>query len=57
MVQFQVTPGVSGTNPLSLAPPIVNTAWLTDTQFNRSASGATIINGERRYLPIVARKP
>jgi len=51
--QFQVKPSVTGTLTLQLAPPIVNTAWLTDMVYGRHVSATTIVNGQRLYLPVV----
>jgi len=42
-VQFQVTPGQTGTLALSLTLPIVNTAWLTNTKNGRSVSATVMI--------------
>jgi hypothetical protein len=42
-VQFQVTPGQTGTLALSLTLPIVNTAWLTNTKSGRSVSATVMI--------------
>jgi uncharacterized repeat protein (TIGR01451 family) len=58
-VQFQVTPGVTGTGAASLSPPIVNWAWLTVTtglESGRSLSKTVIVNGKRYYLPLVLRR-
>ena len=57
-VRFRVTPGISGTEPLSLSQSIVNTAWLTvtaGTESGRSVSATVIVNGWRVYLPVVLR--
>jgi regulator of extracellular matrix RemA (YlzA/DUF370 family) len=48
-------PHITGTAPLSLAPPIVNTAWLTDTQYGRSISATVIVNARHVYLPLLQR--
>ncbi len=56
-VRFQVTPGVTGTGSLLLAAPIINTAWLTDTQYGRSRRATAIVNGSRVYLPLIVRSP
>ena len=53
MIRFQVTPALSDT---ALSPPIVNTAWLTDTVYARLISSSTIVNGERLYLPLATRE-
>lgn len=56
VIGFQVTPGITGTvGSLSLALPIINTAWLTDTQSGASVSATTIVNGWRTYLPVAIR--
>jgi hypothetical protein len=58
-VRFLVTPGISGTEPLSLSQPIVNTAWLTVTagvESGRSISATTIVNGWHLYLPAVLHR-
>jgi hypothetical protein len=55
MISFQVTPGVTGTGSLDLSLPIVNTAWLTDTENGRSVSATAIVNARRLYLPLVQR--
>jgi len=52
-VRFQVTPGITGTAVLSLSQPIVNTAWLADTQDSRSVSATVIVNGSHIYLPLI----
>jgi hypothetical protein len=52
---FQVTPGVTGTGSLLLSPPIVNTAWLTDTENDRSVSATVVVNGRLLYLPFIVR--
>lgn len=52
---FQVTPSVTGTLPLSPSPPIVNTAWLTDTKYGRGVSTTVIVNAERAHLPLLLR--
>jgi hypothetical protein len=35
--------------------PIVNTAWLTDTDSGFSVSATAIVNGWRAYLPLTVR--
>jgi hypothetical protein len=52
-IRFQVTPGITGTEPLSLAMPIVNTAWLTDKESGWSVSTTSIVNGRHYYLPLI----
>jgi hypothetical protein len=54
-LQFQVTPGITGTGSADLSQTIVNTAWLTDTTYGTSVSATAIINGEHIYLPLVLR--
>jgi hypothetical protein len=51
-IRFQVTPGITGTRALSLSQPIVNAAWLTDTEHDRSISSTIIVNGYHLYLPL-----
>lgn len=53
-VQFQATM-LSATEVISMSTPIVNTAWLTDTTYQRSVSSTFIINPRRVYLPILQR--
>jgi hypothetical protein len=53
---FQVTPRISATGVLSLSPAIINTAWLTDTEYGRSVSATVIVNGSRAYLPQTMRQ-
>ncbi len=52
VVYFQVTPGITGAGSLSLSLPIVNTAWLTDTDYGRTVSATVIVNAERIYIPL-----
>ena len=52
-IRFQVS--ITGTEALSPAPPILNTAWLTDT-YGRSVAATVIVNGHRTYLPSVLRQ-
>ncbi len=54
-IRFQVTPGITQTGSLSLSPPIVNTAWLTDTEGGWRVSAIVIVNGRRIYMPLVLR--
>ncbi len=54
-IRFQVTPGVTGTGSLVLAAHIINTAWLTDTEYGRSRRATVIVNGDRLYLPLTIR--
>jgi hypothetical protein len=56
VIQFQVTPGLTGTGSLDLAPHIINTAWLTDTESGASVSATAVINGRRVYLPLIVHK-
>jgi hypothetical protein len=53
VIRFQATPGITGTEALSLSLPIVNTAWVTDTESGRSVSATVIVNGWRFYLPLI----
>jgi hypothetical protein len=53
LVTFRVTPGLTGTGSLSLAMPLVNTAWLTDTVSGFVTRATVIVNGWRFYLPLV----
>jgi hypothetical protein len=53
LIQYQVTITDPRTSPL--APTIVNTAWLTDTVYERSVSAAGFVNGQNVYLPLVVR--
>jgi uncharacterized repeat protein (TIGR01451 family) len=55
-VRFQVTPTISGTDPLSLAETIVNTAWMTDTDNDRSIVASVAVNAHRAYLPLLAQQ-
>jgi hypothetical protein len=56
-IRFQVTPGITGTGSLLQATPIINTAWLTDTEYDRSRRATAIVNGGRIYLPLIIRTP
>ena len=56
VIRFQATPGITGTASLSLALPIVNTAWLTDTVGGHDTSATVIVNGYRTYFPIFLRE-
>ena len=55
-VSFSVTPTVGSLPPLSLSPPIANTAWLTDTEFSTADSASVVVNGLRLYLPLATRQ-
>ena len=55
VVRFQVTPGITGTEALSLSQPIVNTAWLTDTERGWTVSATVIVNGWRVYLSLAVK--
>jgi hypothetical protein len=55
VVHFQVTPGITGTGSLDLVRPIVNTAWLTDTDSGWGVSATAIVNGRHIYLPLVVK--
>lgn len=52
-IGFQVTTNVTMKSTLGLSPPIVNTAWLTDTDHNNGLSATVIVNGSYQYLPLV----
>lgn len=54
-VRFQVTPTISGTNAYSLAEPIVNTAWMTDTGNDRTVAARVVVNAHHVYLPLLQR--
>ncbi len=54
VIRFQVQVG-AGTGSLSLALPIVNTAWLTDTYSGFDVSARVIVNSLRVYLPVMIR--
>jgi hypothetical protein len=55
VVHFMVIPSATVTSGQSLSPVIINTAWLTDTEYNRTVSAISIINGWYLYLPLVRR--
>ncbi len=54
-IRFQVTSSITGTEALSLSPPIVNTAWLTDTESGWSISATVVVNVWHIYLPLTMR--
>lgn len=54
-IRFQVIPNTSEIEEDSLSPPIVNTAWLTDTAHSKGVSAMIIVNGQKRFLPLVLR--
>lgn len=54
-VRFQVTPFMTGTDTLSLAPPILNKAWLTDTRSGSVVWDSIIVNARYSYLPLAMR--
>lgn len=57
MIRFQATPGITtGTGSLQFAWPVVNTAWLTDTDQGLSRTATVIVNGAYVYLPLVIRQ-
>ncbi|MBN1887779.1 MAG: hypothetical protein JW850_07300 [Thermoflexales bacterium] len=56
LVRFQSTRGITTEGPLNLSLPIVNTAWLTDTENGTSIRATVIANGYRLYLPLVMRE-
>lgn len=51
--QYQVMPTVGQTGDPALSIPIVNSAWLTDTLYNRAAFDMVIVNGWRLSLPVM----
>ena len=55
VIRFQATTGIAGSASLSLMLPVVNTAWLTDTQAGISLSSTITVNGYRTYLPLIMR--
>ncbi|MGD8244453.1 MAG: glycoside hydrolase family 88 protein, partial [Anaerolineae bacterium] len=55
MIRFQVTPSMTTMAALSQAPPIVNTAWLTDTRSGFVVSDTVIVNAQHAYLPLAMR--
>jgi hypothetical protein len=50
-IRFQVV--VTGDVPLSPLLPIVNTAWLTDTEHDIGTSATVIVNARYLYLPLI----
>ena len=54
-LRFQVKPEIAGVEAASLAPPIINTAWLTDTQKGVTTSATVIVNAEHAFLPLLVR--
>jgi uncharacterized repeat protein (TIGR01451 family) len=52
-IHFQVIANGIDTGSLSL--PIVNTAWLSDTDNSRSILATVIINGFKLYLPVLLK--
>lgn len=52
-VRFQVTPTLSGSTAHSLAEAILNTAWMTDTDNDRTIAASVVVNAHRIYLPLV----
>lgn len=53
LIRYQVT--ISGAEAPSLASPIANTAWLTDTDYDRGLSATGFVNAQRAYLPFIVR--
>jgi hypothetical protein len=53
VIRYRVT--ITDSEELSLASPIANTAWLTDTTYERSVSATGFVNGKRVYLPLIVR--
>jgi hypothetical protein len=56
VIQFQVTPGITGSDSLLLSQPIINTAWLTDTRAGNRLSSSVIVNGYHIYLPFTLKQ-
>jgi hypothetical protein len=56
LVQFQVTPGLTGSDSLSLALPVANTAWLTDALSGVGTWATAFVNGWRIYLPALVQR-
>lgn len=56
LVRFQVMLTGSTTVALSSSPIIVNTVWLTDTEYVRSVSATTIVNAWHAYLPVLMQQ-
>lgn len=54
IVMLTFAQGVSGTGLLSLRLPIVNTAWLTNTESGAGVWATAIVNGQRMYLPSIS---
>lgn len=54
--QYQVMPTTGQAGDPTLSIPIVNTAWLTDTEYARAAYDLVIVNGWRSYLPLVTNQ-
>jgi uncharacterized repeat protein (TIGR01451 family) len=53
-ISFQVT--LTSTIDISTtAPAIVNTAWLTDTEYNKEVKAIAIVNGWHSFLPLIIR--
>jgi hypothetical protein len=50
-VRFQVV--ITGGTLLSPSLPIVNTAWLTDTEHDIDTSATVIVNARHLYLPLI----
>jgi hypothetical protein len=54
-ISFQITPTVTTSGSLPLAPPIVNTVWLSDTTNKKTVSATVIVNALYVYLPLIDR--
>lgn len=55
VIRFQVTPDTTGSEAMALSQPIVNTAWLTDTDSGKRVSATVIVNGWRAHMPLMMR--
>jgi hypothetical protein len=53
-IRFQVV--ITGSVPLSPSLPIVNTAWLTDTEHDIGTSATVIVNARHLYLPLILNR-
>ncbi|MBN1887776.1 MAG: carboxypeptidase regulatory-like domain-containing protein [Thermoflexales bacterium] len=56
LIRFQATRGITTAGSLNLSLPIVNTAWLTDTENGTYVRATAIVNGYRLYMPFVMRE-
>jgi hypothetical protein len=55
-IHFRVTLNSSEIGENALSPPIVNTAWLTDTAHGKSVSAMIIVNARVFYLPLILNR-